>query len=678
VLITSRREEHWLDCGYTLVDLRGLREQDVEELAAKILETAGVDRKNLPAEYLELLKLLGGHPLSLRVVLPHLKMQSPGQLIEALRQGLDTFQGAEEEGRDKSLTVSLDYSFAKLSERARRHLPFLGLFCERVDVALLSLFSESLDAYQAVFDNNFQGADWLQILKEAVEAGVLEHIDETTYHIHPALPWYLRQRLSQCYTTQDLIELEKKLLIYYTYFADNCREVLTNEAELAMSELHREEPNLLQNLRLAEQQQEWAMAQAILQPLGVMYERTGRKPEFKSLRLRALQQIGTNLTAAKAKGKEAFGFWEYLRNQDANEAAQDGNFEEAKKIYKEILDELTALNDPSVNDKTAIFYNLLGNIAWEQRQFNNAITYYQQALHIFEAAGNDYSAATVYFQLGNVAGGQQSFKQAIAYYRKALQIFEAVGDFYKAASCYSNLGILAQQKQQFDNARDYYRQAIQIYEEIGDEYSTAGSYHNLGVIAEAEGKIEDAINFYYKSLQIKETAGNYYRAGSDYHCLGNIAVTQRQFDEAIAYYQKALQVYEAAGDEYNLTDVYLQLGTTAQEQQQFDEAIAYYQKAFVGYRTFQEWYKASITLVKWGNVLEAQEKWAEALQIYTEFVIDVEHGHELIDLRIRAWSRILNHLGANQFDAIWHEATGEECPEQLRSLIQAASEENEE
>jgi hypothetical protein len=85
VLITSRREERWLDCGYSLLELRGLREQDVEELAAKILQTAGVDRAKLPSEYLELLKLLGGHPFSLRVVLPHLKTQTPKQLIEALR-----------------------------------------------------------------------------------------------------------------------------------------------------------------------------------------------------------------------------------------------------------------------------------------------------------------------------------------------------------------------------------------------------------------------------------------------------------------------------------------------------------------------------------------------------------------------------------------------------------------
>jgi hypothetical protein len=182
VLITSRREEHWLDCKYKPLDLKGLSGQDVEELAAKILQGAGVDRENLPEEYLDLLKLLGGHPFCLRVVLPHLKTQSPTELIEALRLGFDTFSGAEEEGREKSLTVSLDYSFAKLSERARQHLPFLAFFSERVNVKWLNAFSELDDweqAYRAVFGENLQKSDWLRIFNEVVEAGILEHLGET-------------------------------------------------------------------------------------------------------------------------------------------------------------------------------------------------------------------------------------------------------------------------------------------------------------------------------------------------------------------------------------------------------------------------------------------------------------------------------------------------------------------
>ncbi|WP_248277491.1 tetratricopeptide repeat protein, partial [Brasilonema sp. UFV-L1] len=510
VLITSRREETWLDCGYTLLNLRGLWEQDVEELAAKILQTAGVDRAKLPKEYLELLKLLGGHPLSLRVVLPHLKTQTPVQLIEALRRGLDTFAGAEEEGRDKSLTVSLDYSFTKLSEQAQRHLPFLALFSERVNTIRLHGFSsgeagkEYGQAYQAVFGENLQKADWLKILNEAAAAGVVEYLGESIYKIHPALPWYLRQQLNSiaslrversgtkqshpseqsgdCFaslamtdttslamTDEELInELEKKLLIFYADLADYYRQKLISNAELANSVLRVEEPNLLQNLRLAEQQQKWAEAQAILQALGQVYERIGRKPEFKSLRQRALKQIGIHLADAKAKGKDAFDLWIYLRGKEANEAAQSADLEGARKVYQEILDELIALNDTSVNNKIAVAYHQLGTVAQRQRQFDLAVDYYNKALKIYEDTGDFYSAAGEYHQLGMVAEQQRQFDVAVDYYNKALKIYEDTGDFYSAAGEYHQLGMVAEQQRQFDVAVDYYNKALKIYEDTGD------------------------------------------------------------------------------------------------------------------------------------------------------------------------------------------------------------------
>ncbi|MEH2330441.1 tetratricopeptide repeat protein [Nostoc sp.] len=489
VLITSRREEPWLDCGYSLINLRGLSQADAQELAAKILQTVGVERKNLPAEYLELLKLLGGHPLSLRVVLPHLKMQTPMQLIEALRQGLDTFRGQKEEGREKSLTVSLDYSFAKLSERTRKHLPFLALFSERVNVYCLYHFSESPDneygqVYQAVFEENLQKPDWMRILNEAAAAGILEYLDyETIYKIHPALPWYLRQQLNTMASQAVINELEKKLLIFYAYLADDYRKQLISNAELATFVLRVEEPNLLQNLCLAEHQQEWAYAQWILQALGEVYLRLGHKPEFKSLRQRVLNQIGIHLADAKAKGKAALDFWIYLRVVDANEAVQSRDLEGARKVYQEILDELIAVNDSSVNHKIATVNHNLGIVAQEQRQFDVAVDYYNKALKIFEDAGDLYSVASAYHQLGIVAQEQRQFDVAVDYYNKALKISEDAGDLYSAASEYHLLGMVAEEQRQFDVAVDYYNKALKISEDAGDLYSAAKEYHHLGIVS---------------------------------------------------------------------------------------------------------------------------------------------------------------------------------------------------
>ncbi|MFN6528932.1 tetratricopeptide repeat protein [Nostoc sp. ChiSLP03a] len=636
VLITSRREEPWLDCGYSLINLRGLSQADAQELAAKILQTVGVERKNLPAEYLELLELLGGHPLSLRVVLPHLKMQTPMQLIEALRRGLDTFRGQEEEGREKSLTVSLDYSFAKLSERTRQHLPFLALFSERVNADWLHLFSESADnefgqAYRAVFGENLQKPDWMRILNEAAAAGILEYLGyETIYKIHATLPWYLRQQLNIISSQAVINEFEKKLLIFYANLARSCCKQLISNTELATFVLRVEEPNLLQNLRLAEQQQEWNCAHNILYTLGEMYERIGRKPEFKSLRQRALNQIGIYLADAKAKGEDALDFWMYLRGVDANEALLSAKLAEAKKVYQENLDELIALNDPSVNEKIATYYQRLGIVAYEQRQFDVAVDYY----HI------------------------------------ALKIFEDAGDLCNAAKVYHELGMVAQQQRQFDVAIDYYHKALKIFEDAGDLYSAAGEYHHLGIVAYGQRQFDVAVDYYYKALKIKENVGNLYSAVSDYHQLGMVAQKQRQIDVAVDYYNKALKICEDAGDFYSAAREYHQLGTVAEEQRQFDAAINYYQKAWEIYEQFRDWYWASQTLGKWGRVLEAQENYADALQVYIHVLaIDLEHNQDWIGSDIHDLARMLQQLGESQFQTIWREVRGEECAGGYRKAI---------
>ncbi|MEO0408270.1 MAG: tetratricopeptide repeat protein, partial [Cyanobacteria bacterium P01_A01_bin.135] len=523
VLVTSRREEPWLDCGYALVALSGLARPDAEVLAARILQTAGVDRGTLAPEYLELFDLLGGHPLSLRVVLPHLRRQTPGALVEALRRGLDTFSAPEEEGRERSLVVSLDYSFVALSVKARRHLPFLGLFTERVNADWLGSFSGNPDdedgqAYRAVFGENLQKEDWLVILREAEAASIVELLGETIYKLHPTLPWYLRQRLEG--SGEAVTALERKLLIFYAGLADTYRKRLVDQAELARFVLRAEEPNLLRQLRFGEQQGSWAYVQYILQALGELYGRTSRKAEFLPMKQRVLRRVGLHLEEVKANGKDAFDLWMYIRVEEANYEFTVGNLDDARIIYQEILDELASLGDPNINNEIAIINHQLGMVAEDQRRFDEAIAYYDTALQIKEAAGNHYSAASDYHQLGNISYRQRCFDEAIAYYQKALQTFEASGDHYSAASAYHQLGIVAQKQQRFDEAIAYYQKALQTFEASGDHYSAASAYHQLGIVAQKQQRFDEAIAYYQKALQIFEASGDHYSAASTYHQLG--------------------------------------------------------------------------------------------------------------------------------------------------------------
>ncbi len=715
VLITSRREEPWLDCGYRLINVGGLSSADAEELAAKILQTVGVERKNLPKEYLELLKLLGGHPLSLRVVLPHLKNQTPTKLIEALRRGLDTFQGVEEEGRDKSLTVSLDYSFARLSEKTRRHLPFLALFSERVYAHWFSIFLANPDSdfgklYRDVFGENVQPSYWQLILEESTEVGILEHLGSKIYTIHPTLPWYLRERLNEQSTQADILELEKNLLIFYTALAEHYDEQLISNAESASLMLRIEEPNFLHNLRFAEQQQDWRNAQSILTVLGEVYKRWSRKQQFNYLRQRICKQIGTNLKQVKEKGNAAFDMWMYLRNSEANEALAIHDLEKARAIYQEILDELIGLKISSVNDGIATLNNNLAGVAVEQgdlnkaivayeialnirknsgesykaasiylnlsriyqiqRQFQKATNYSQQALRIYKDAQDLYKSGEAYYQLGEIALKQRQYKEAINFSKTALNIYKNYGGLDKVAAAYHQLGSVKYLQGQFAEASNYYKEALKIYEDTEDWYNSADEYLQLGQVAEIQQNYDEAFAYYTKALRIFENVKNTDKAATVYHQLAILAQRQNIFNEAIRYCQAALKIREDNQDWYKAADGYYLLGMIAQRQENLHVAFNYYKKALEIFQEFQDWYKISLALMSLGNVLEAQSSSNEAVKSYLQaLVIDLQHDQEWFDLLINYLGGLLKHIGESEFQAIWREVTGEECVGEVREAI---------
>ena len=82
--------------------------------------------------------------------------------------------------------------------------------------------------------------------------------------------------------------------------------------------------------------------------------------------------------------------------------------------------------------------------------------------------------AFLYHQLGYVAEEQREFQQAEQYLQQALQLYEEFDDRYEQAGTYHQLGVVAQQQQQFRQARDYFPRALETFVAYKDSY-TAGT-----------------------------------------------------------------------------------------------------------------------------------------------------------------------------------------------------------
>ena len=207
VLVTSRSEEPWLDDGagpgpggaavpVTLRRIRvaGLTPQEATEYAGDLLAAypAAAPRRADRA-FGELMQWLDGHPLSMRLVLPHLDTTDPGALLAGLHgtaplPGWDDGQG----GRLTSLPASLGYSYAHLDPAHQRLLAAVCLFHDTADANVLAVFS----AVESV-PQRFRGVSreaWGEVLDAAAGAGLLTRLGGGMYRLHPALPAYLAAR----------------------------------------------------------------------------------------------------------------------------------------------------------------------------------------------------------------------------------------------------------------------------------------------------------------------------------------------------------------------------------------------------------------------------------------------------------------------------------------------------
>jgi hypothetical protein len=255
VIVTSRAREDWLgEVGRAAVG--GLNRAEAAQYAEVLLAPFPAARsRRQQRSFGELLEWLDGHPLVMRLTLPRLQDTDPAELLASLRD-VGTLPGeSTEEGRLSSLGASITYSFAHLSEDAKRLLPVLSLFRGIADETVLALFSLGRDF--GVFSGwkegpaRFAGTsheEWQAVLQEAARFGLLSEIGENMYRIHPALPGYLAAAWRAAEPSdyaQEREAAEQALATAYASFSLwLARQVESGEAKLAYAVIELQRQNI--------------------------------------------------------------------------------------------------------------------------------------------------------------------------------------------------------------------------------------------------------------------------------------------------------------------------------------------------------------------------------------------------------------------------------------------------
>ncbi len=282
LLITSRSQEPWLGGPEAFVrcEVGGLTERDALQYADHLLAPhaqASARRAAEPNAFKELIDYLGGHPLSLKLILPRLSEASPSALLAGLKgQGALPPGFGAAEGRLASLGASVYYSFRHLPEGDRQRLVILSLFEKVASTIILGLMKEA--------PSRFQGLDmnaWDALLDRLSDLGLLSGFGGGLYRLHPALPPYLGALWrSQAETAgDDGAEREvalRSLIGAAASFADYLEEKIgAGQARMALFQVAALRASLDAFLATALERKLFAKAQAIIDALNEYWKGAG-------------------------------------------------------------------------------------------------------------------------------------------------------------------------------------------------------------------------------------------------------------------------------------------------------------------------------------------------------------------------------------------------------------------
>ena len=672
LLVDRRPFEAWLKAPHADYRLSGLSGHYRLELAADIIQKAGVEGARLGPDCVDLLDLLEGHPLAMQLALPMLRETQASVIAGETRKIVEEGTAPIEEGRDDFLAAVMDYSFSHMSHRSRIHLPFLALFQRRVMMDIMNHITQER-AYRNVMSEELGWGACRTLLRSALASGFLEPVSPSVYQIHPALPQFLGSKLQRQVPSQGIRQLELEFVRVYADTADYFMESLYENQDSGVTAILAEEGNLTQALGLALEAQQWDNTQLLIQPLAQVFRMQKRFPELRRLRAQLMEVIGE--TASDAEEKGAADLWLYLLGTDANESADLGELERAESLNLQLQHYLEAQEGSDSDPRAAAVYYQFGQIALKRWQLDEADEWFTKSLAIIEQTpvaqiedeGMLATAADNYYGLGQVKQYQRYYADSKEWYKKALDIHQRIPDEEEMVKDYRSLGLVCQLRFEYDEAENWYQRARNMVEEARDEETAILVFHELGTLSHAQYLFEDAQRWYDQALSLADRLGKLEQVAIECHHLGLLSqVRGIVYEEAEEWFLAALEIRERLGDRRTMGDECRQLGVLFHEQEKWAEAKDWYNQAREIFEEMGDIQRASRTYGQLGMVAERQGDLPEALGwVARTYQVALDYNLPMM-VQIKAHlGRLRDSYGDDNFAQWWRGYTGEEPPADL-------------
>ncbi len=510
----------------------------------------------------EVVRLLDGLPLAIELAAARVRVLSPAQIVERMRDRFNLLAGARgAAARQATLRAAIDWSWDLLTPWEQAAFAqcsiFEGGFTLEAAEAILDLRSwpkapPPMDVVQALCDKS--------LLRTWVPAEQSRYaIDETYFGMYMSIHEYAAEKLESSGEPGRKAVEDRHGRYFAGFGTDEAIESISLHGGVKRRrELALELDNLVAACRTAVRRANCEHAVGAYLAIWEVLELQGPCTlgiDLGSLVL-ALDTLDASQRAAALQARATA----YRRAGRSDEAAS--GFEEALVLARGIGN----------RRREASILVTLGNLRRDQGRMDDARANLDASLAIARDLRHHRLEGNLIGNLGIVHAVQGRLEEARAHFEQALVIHREVGNRRIEGIDTSNLGNVYREQGKLEEAGAHFQAALAIHREVGNRRDEGIVIGNLGLLSGDLGRLEEARKLTEDALAVCREVGDRLMEGVILGCLANFLRDQGSMAEARSHLEQALAIHRAVGNRRSEGAVLGMLGELLASQGRYGEA----------------------------------------------------------------------------------------------------------
>lgn len=340
----------------------------------------------------------------------------------------------------------------------------------------------------------------------------------------------------------------------------------------------------------------------------------------------ALQWFEIELPNLLAAGRYAFELEDWVNVLELSDTVHffwdaRGHSSEIGELYDMAL---SASRNSRRRRWEAKISNCLGRLYLSENELELAAEYFRQSLLLYAEDGETLDFAKVLHNIAGVVLRQGRWAEAEKLLNQSLVITRRFSDPLGEAATLINLGRIYSLQFRSVEAEAYFQESLRIARESMDRRTEQASLDGLRFLFWTQKRLREAEVVARESLEICRELGDRRREAGVLSSLGLLCRSEERSSEAERFYIQSLEIYRDLGEQLSEAGELNALGELYERRQSWLEAERCYQESLIIFTNFKERYKQAWSLFGLGNVHKAFGRLYEAEQCYLR-CFDIHH-----------------------------------------------------